>query len=66
MSRGAELRSQATSRRAAKLRRQGMTLGAIAKLLEIPKAQVQSRIMLGERLLSLEEPDVPPTQKGTI
>jgi hypothetical protein len=51
---GAEKRSHALAKRCARLRRDGLSLQAIADLVGIHKDQVPARIKLGERLLSLE------------
>lgn len=48
-------RSHAVAKRAARLRRDGLSLTQIAEATEIPREQVKSRIDLGERLLQLEE-----------
>ncbi len=51
---GSEKRSHALAKRCARLRRDGLSLQAIADLVGIHKDQVPARIQLGERLLSLE------------
>lgn len=51
---GSEKRSHALAKRCARLRKDGMSLRAIADLVGIRKDQVPARVELGERLLSLE------------
>ena len=51
---GSEKRSHALAKRCVRLRRDGLSLQAIADLVGIHKDQVPARIKLGERLLSLE------------
>lgn len=51
---GAEKRAHAQAKRCARLRKDGISLQAIADLVGIHKDQVPARIRLGERLLSLE------------
>lgn len=48
-------RAHAVAKRAARLRRDGLSLTQVAEVTEIPREQVKSRIELGERLLQLEE-----------
>lgn len=55
MSHGSEKRSRALAKRAALLRRQGLTLSQVAAQIGVAKEFVASRIKLGERLLSLED-----------
>ena len=52
---GSEKRAHALAKRCARLRKDGMSLHAIADLVGIHKDQVPARIKLGERLLSLEK-----------
>lgn len=52
---GAEKRSRELAKRAAKLRRQGLTLSQVAEHVGVSKDVVAARIKLGERLLSMEE-----------
>ena len=51
---GSKKRSHALAKRCVRLRRDGLSLQAIADLVGIHKDQVPARIQLGERLLSLE------------
>jgi hypothetical protein len=51
---GAEKRYHAACRRAAKLRRAGLTLSQVAENIGVPKSLIVERIKLGERLLSLK------------
>lgn len=51
---GSQKRYHADCKRAAKLRREGLTLSRVADCTGIPKEQIADRIKLGERLLSLE------------
>lgn len=53
---GAEKRYHAACKRAAKLRRAGLTLSQVAENVGIPKSLIADRIKLGERLLSVETP----------
>lgn len=48
-------RAHAVAKRAARLRRGGLSLSEIAEATEIPREQVKSQIDLGERLLQAEE-----------
>lgn len=50
-----EKRAHAVAKRCARLRAEGMSLSAIAALTEVPRDQVRARIVLGERLLSVQE-----------
>ncbi|WP_177409195.1 MULTISPECIES: hypothetical protein [unclassified Pseudomonas] len=52
---GAHKRGQQLAIRCAKLRREGMSLSEIARLTSINKEQVNAKVTLGERLLSLVE-----------
>lgn len=51
---GAQKRSSAAAVRAARLRREGFTLGGIAAAMGITKIAVREKIKIGERILSLE------------
>lgn len=51
---GAQKRYHADCKRAAKLRRERLTLSKIAMVLGIPQEKISERIKIGERLLSLE------------
>lgn len=52
---GAHKRGQQLAIRCAKLRREGVSLSEIARLTSINKEQVNAKVTLGERLLSLVE-----------
>lgn len=56
MSHGSDKRGRALAVNAAKMRRDGCTLGYIAERLGIPREYVANRVTLGERLLQLEDP----------
>ena len=49
-------RYQSVAKRCARLRQQGLTLGEIAEATGIERDKVATRIQLGERLLSVEQP----------
>lgn len=53
---GAHKRGQHLAIRCAKLRREGLSLSEIAQAAGVSKEQVNAKITLGERLLSLVEP----------
>lgn len=53
---GVNKRRAAESKRAAKLKKDGLTVREIAAALKIKKSQVNARVELGERLLSVEAP----------
>ena len=52
---GAHKRGQHLAIRCAKLRREGLSLSEVALATGIKKEQANAKIILGERLLSLEE-----------
>lgn len=52
---GAHLRGQHLAKRCAKLRREGLSLSEVARIAGVTKEQVSTKILLGERLLSLAE-----------
>lgn len=52
---GAHKRGQQLAIRCAKLRREGVSLSEIARITSINKEQVNAKVTLGERLLSLVE-----------
>lgn len=55
---GYNKRQQADARRAAQMKRDGLTVREIAEALKIKKSQVPVRVQLGERLL-------PPQTEGS-
>ncbi|MBP5119602.1 hypothetical protein HUS85_27585 [Pseudomonas protegens] len=52
---GAHKRGQQLAIRCAKLRREGLSLSEVAQATGIKKEQVNAKVTLGERLLSLDE-----------
>jgi len=52
---GATKRRHALSIRCARLRADGLSLSEISEITGVPRDRVRSRIVLGERLMSLEE-----------
>lgn len=65
MSRNTDLRQKTKAKLAAKMKRDGATSREISELIGIPIDKVAIRILLGERLLSIEEPEIlqPPVDK---
>jgi transposase-like protein len=56
MGSGTDKRKRADAVRAAKMKREGYSITAIAEALGINREKVNDRVRLGERLLTLDDP----------